>query len=499
MISTQRMRLLFAALVLALVAAFAAGAAFGQTNSGTATGAVVDPTGAVIPGANVTLVNSVSGLRRTAVSDAVGNFHFYNLPFDPYSISATEKGFEGGRISVQISSTVPTAMNIVMKPSASETVTVEASEILPENDPSFHTDIDRTTIDRLPIESVSSELSSIVTLASPGVAADSDGLIHGLGDHNEVSFSVDGQPITDQQSKVFSNQLPAAAVQSIEVLDGAPSAEFGDKTSLIVKVTTRSGYGVKIPHGSVSSTYGTFGTANVAGDLAYGGDRWGNFVSLSGLNSGRFLDTPEFSVMHDKGNEQNAFDRVDFNLSDISSMHINTQYTRSWFQTPNSFDTSATFDQNGNPLGPTDQRAKIQTVSLQPTYNRVLGKNADLNFGPYMRFDSFHYYPSKNPFADLGPIQQESLAQQRSLTNIGAHSELSYVKGNQNITLGGMYEQTFLRENLQFGIVDPNLNNPVGGGPLQSHPLALRSDPRRARLQLPRTDRRQAACAVRQG
>ena len=466
MFSTQRMRFCATMPVLGLVAFAASGTltAYAQTNSGAIRGVVTDTTGALVSGASVTVTNTVSGFTRTTTSDATGNYRFYNLPFDPYRISASAEGFTRRDQKVDVISTVPATSDFSMQAASSTTVTVEATDIIAENDPSFHTDVDRTTIDRLPNESVSSQLSSIVTLTSPGVAADSDGLLHGLGDHNEVSFSVDGQPITDQQSKVFSNELPASAVQSIEVLDGAPTAEFGDKTSLIIKVTTRSGYGVKTPHGSVSAAYGNFGTTNVAGDIAYGGDKWGNFLALDGLQSGRFLDAPEFKVMHDKGNEQNLFDRVDFNLSDISSMHINTQYTRSWFQTPNSFDTSAVFDANGNPLGPTDQHSKIQTFSLQPTYNRVLGKSADLNFGPYVRFDSYHYYPSKNPFADLGPIQQETLAQQRSLTNVGAHSELSYVSGHHNVTFGGVYEQTFLRENLQFGLISPDVNDPASAG-----------------------------------
>ncbi len=78
-----------------------------------------------------------------------------------------------------------------------------------------------------------------MTLATPGVAADSNGLFHGLGDHASNSFSVDGQPITDQQSKVFSNQIPVDSVQSMEVIEGAPPAEYGDKTSLVIVVTTR--------------------------------------------------------------------------------------------------------------------------------------------------------------------------------------------------------------------------------------------------------------------
>src|SRR5207247_2466874 len=101
----------------------------------------------------------------------------------------------------------------------------------------------RGLFERLPLESQSSSVSSLVTLASPGVVADSNGLFHGLGDHAENSFTVDGQPITDQQSKVFSNQIPVDSIQSLEVIAGAPPAEYGGKTSLIMNVTTRSGMG----------------------------------------------------------------------------------------------------------------------------------------------------------------------------------------------------------------------------------------------------------------
>ena len=152
------------------------------------------------------------------------------------------------------------------------------------------------------------------------------------------SFSVDGQPITDQQSKVFSNQVPVDSIQSLEVIPGAPPAEYGGKTSLVIVATTRSGQGVTTPHGSVTASYGSFGTSNVGFDLAYGGQNWGNFISANGLNSGRFLDPPEFAVMHDKGNEENVFDRVDYQFTPADSIHLNFGYTRSWFQNPNTYD-----------------------------------------------------------------------------------------------------------------------------------------------------------------
>ena len=218
------------------------------------------------------------------------------------------------------------------------TVTVEATGDLVEDDPTFHTDVDRDLFNKVPLESQSSGLSALVTETTPGVAADSNGLFHGLGDHASNSFSIDGQSITDQQSKVFSNQLPTNAVQSMEVISGAPPAEFGGKTSLVIVATTRSGQGVTTPTGDVYASYGTFGSATGGFDLSYGKQNWGNFLEFDGLNTGRFLDPPEFTVFHDKGNEENVFDRVDYSFTPADSMHLDLNYSRSWFQTPNAFE-----------------------------------------------------------------------------------------------------------------------------------------------------------------
>jgi hypothetical protein len=459
---------------LLFVAFAAASTASAQTgNSANVTGTVTDPSGGVIAGASVSIHNPVSGLERTTTTDASGNFSFANVPFNPYHLAISAAGFGAYAQDIDVRSSVPLALKIPLTiAGSSSTVTVEGGGDLLENEPTFHTDVDRALFDKLPLESASSSLSSLVTLSTPGVAADSNGLFHGLGDHAENSFSVDGQPITDQQSKVFSNQVPLDSVQSLEVISGAPPAEFGDKTSLVIKVTTRSGQGVTTPHGSVTASYGAFGTANAGFDLAYGGEKWGNFIAASGLDSGRFLDGPEFTVMHDKGNEENIFDRVDYQLNAADSIHLNLSYTRSWFQTPNSFDgqfaspwfgvvvANGGLDPNGVAVGPTDQRSKIGTYNIAPTWTRLINSSTVLTFGAFVRRDQFNYYGSDNPFADLGPsnLQQEAASQYRTLTNAGLHSELSISKGNHNIKAGISYEQTFLTERDTFGIVDPTLN-----------------------------------------
>jgi hypothetical protein len=475
-----------AAFLIFLFALQLSAAAQSAGNSTSVTGTVVDPSGAVVPNAVVQIHNPVSGLDRQTTTDATGKFTLPNVPFNNYHLTATSPGFTQYSQDVPVHSTVPVKIQIQLSVSATMSVTVEASaEDLLENTPTFHTDVDRDMFEKLPLESQSSSVSSLVTLATPGISADSNGLFHGLGDHADNSFSVDGQPITDQQSKVFSNQIPIESIQSMEVISGAPPAEYGDKTSVVINVATRSGQGVKIPTGSFTTSYGSFGTANAQLSLAYGGDKWGNFISLSGLNTGRFLDPPEFKVMHAKGNQQNVFDRVDYKLSDANALHVNLGYTRSWFQTPNSYDmqnATAWTDNggvgpDGRPVGSTDQRSQIQTFNIAPSLTRVLNPNAVFTFGGFVRRDDYNYYPSGNAFADFVPnLQTETVRQERFLTNAGLRSDISYVKGIHNFKAGATYQQTFLSEHDNLGIVDPGYLNSLtdsNGAPCMSGGVAV--------------------------
>ncbi len=448
-----------------LFAAVVSNAAQGG-NAGSVRGTVTDQSGAVVPGATVHLTNAVSGLDRTVTTDATGQFEIDNIPFNNYQLSISASGFAPLSQSLALRSSVGTMLKPVLHIAAADsTVTVEASGDLVETDPTFHTDVDRDLFIKVPLESQSSTLSSLVTLTTPGVAADSNGLFHGLGDHASNSFSVDGQSITDQQSKVFSNQLPSNSIQSIQVISGAPPAEYGGKTSLVIVATTRSGQGVTKPTGSVTASYGSFGSASAGFDLSYGGKNWGNFVEMDGLNTGRFLDPPEFTVFHAKGNLENVFDRVDYSFTPVDSIHVDFNYSRSWFQTPNSFDNLnvqnvVSGGTSANPVygnvGNTDQRSQIGTFNISPTYTRVIGNNSVFNLGAFVRRDNYNYYPSNNPLADLGPpnLQTASISQNRTLTNAAVHSDFSYSKGIQTIKIGAQYGQTFLNENDSLGIVE---------------------------------------------
>src|ERR1035438_6472129 len=125
-----------------------------------------------------------------------------------------------------------------------------------EVNPSAHSDADRSLLTKLPMSDPGGGLSQAIEYSTGGVAADGNGLFHPLGDHAEVSFVIDGQPISDQQSKVFSTQLPTSAIQSMQLTTGTPDAEFGDKTSLVANITTRSGLGSGRVFGNIDANYG---------------------------------------------------------------------------------------------------------------------------------------------------------------------------------------------------------------------------------------------------
>ena len=420
----------------------------------------------------------------------MGAFDFTNIPFNVYDVSVSAAGFSPAKQHTEVQSSVGTMLNLVLQiAGASQTVTVESSAgDLVENDPTFHTDVDRDLFVKVPLESQSSTLSALVTQTTPGVSADSNGLFHGMGDHASNSFSVDGQSITDQQSKVFSNQIPSNSIQSIQVISGAPPAEYGGKTSLVIVATTRSGQGVTKPTGSVNASYGSFGSASGGFDLSYGGKNWGNFVEIDGLNTGRFLDPSEFAVMHDKGNEENTFDRIDYTLSPADSMHLDLNYSRSWFQNPDSYDNLnvqnvVSGGSSANPIfasvGNTDQRSQIGTFNISPTYTHIVNNNSVFNLTAYTRKDFYHYYPSGNPLADRGPanLQTSSIGQTRTLFNAGANANITYTHGAHNMKAGIEYDSTFLREHDRLGIVDPTYALSAPCVDANGNPVAGYSDP----------------------
>ncbi len=416
-------------------------------SSGTVRGTVLDPSSAVFSGALVLLRNPVSGFQRSVTTDASGHFEFSNVPFNPYQLIVSAAGFQSLDRAVTVRTSVPIDFELTLQiETTSDEVTVEAASTgLVEDTPIAHTDLDSSLIAKLPIENATIGMSQVVTNATPGIAADANGMFHPLGDHAQAAVSLDNQPINDQNSKLFSTQLALDAIQSMEVISGTPPAEYGDKTSLVIDAVTRSGLGETPAHGSLSVQYGSFGTTTEDFSLGMGGEKWGNFLTANVTDSRRFLDSPEFTALHDTGNGQGIFDRIDFQPSAADSFHLNLSVGRSWFQIPNTYTQSAAGQ---------DQRQQVRSLNIAPGWTHLFNTTTLLTSNLFFRLDHVQYFPSGNPFHDT----PATLSQDRRLAALGARTDLSYSKGIHNARMGVQLQHHLLTENFDTGLTDPAFN-----------------------------------------
>jgi carboxypeptidase family protein len=427
----------------------ASGLAQSRGSAGTVSGVVSDPTGAVIAGATVVIQNPVTGYRRMTTTDVAGAFRFSDVPQNNYQLTISANGFSPVSQGLSVRTSVPISLNIPLAVGdVSNEMTIESSAANVENIPTAHTNVDQSLITRLPARSPGSGLSDVVTFAAPGVVADSNGFFHSLGDHAQSSIALDNQPISDQSSKAFSTQPPLNAIQSLEVITGATPAEYGDKTSLVINAITRSGLGQKKPAGSMLTRYGAFGASAAEATLGYGGTKVGNFTSFNFERSGRFLDAPEFAPLHDAGKSSSLFDRLDYSPTSKDALHLNLLLARNFFQIPNTYEQQA--------LGQ-NQRQLVRSLNIAPGYVRVFGPSTTLAVNPYYRLDQIWYFPSADPFSD----QTTTLSQQRRLTNAGLRADVAYTKGKHNAKFGAQVSHTFLTEAFQFGVTDPDFNDPA--------------------------------------
>jgi hypothetical protein len=234
----------------------------------------------------------------------------------------------------------------------------------------------------------------------------------------------------------------------MEVITGVAPAEYGDKSSLVVHIVTKSGLDQPKPIGNVSVGYGSFKSPTLDANIGAGSHKIGNFVSLSGMRTDRFLDPPEFVALHDTGDKVSLFDRMDAHTGGTGTFHLDLQAARSSFDVPNSLDAAA--------LGQA-QHQDITTYNVAPGFSQVVGSKTLFTANGYVRQDHLTYTPSPDPFAD----QPGTVSQDRTLRNFGVKADVAYTAGTHNLKAGGTISATRLHEDFTLGFTDPAFNDPA--------------------------------------
>jgi hypothetical protein len=161
--------------------------------------------------------------------------------------------------------------------------------------------------------------------------------------------------------------------------------------------------------------------------------------------TGRFLDTPEFRPVHDKGNTGTVFERVDFQPGGRDTLHLNWMAARNWLQVPNTYDQPRQ-----------DQRQKVVGFNIAPGYQHTLDAHRLFSVNAFFRRDEVDYYGSRDPLDD----SPATLAQARALANMGVRADLSGAQGRHNWKAGLNASRTRLNEEFRLGITNAGYNAP---------------------------------------
>ncbi|BDU73331.1 TonB-dependent receptor [Mesoterricola silvestris] len=418
-----------------------------SSGSGLVSGTVKDEGGRPVAGAVVTLENRVVGRLQTARTDAQGRFSLFNVPFNDYHLEASAPGLATAHRDVAVRSTLPLQVALSL-PQAGAVVVVEEHAGIIEDHPSSHIDIDRATIEQIPAVVQSRGMESIL-LATPGFIQDENGRFHFRGSHGQAMYVIDGVPVTDQMQATFSNSLDPGQVESMEVITGGISAEYGGKPGAVVNLTSKSGLGTPGGfEGNVTFGAARFETYETGLSLRGSTDRSGWFVTAAGSRSDRFLDPVNFENLHNQGSTGRIYTRFDWLLSDRDTLRLSVGGGATQRDVVN----LASQEARGQ-----DQRARNVDANVSLGWTRLLGPDASLEATLFHR----HSTAKLDPTADLapgftgnGPDYPYWARQDRSLDNQGATVAYQAKKGDDSFKAGLQYVRYPIRERFAFAIPD---------------------------------------------
>jgi len=342
-------------------------ASFAQGRIGSVQGTVKDPSGALVRDAKVTITQPVTGYSQTVQTDQQGTFKLLNIPFNTYKVQVEAQGFQAAEESIDLESTIPVNVELSLSlagATAAVTVTTDNSAILEQDRTSSDTDLNQTILER-PVGAAPSRAIESMVASAPGFVTDDNGRMHPRGSESQVQYVVDGVPVTDNMSAIFSTSLDARTLRTVEVLTGGIPAEFGDKLAGVINVNTRSG--LEGPtQGGLSLSGGSFSTGEIAADFATHTKRFGFLTNLSTTTSQRFLDSPTLDNFHNFGRTGKGFIRLDYQFDQNNNLRGSFTFGGSNFQVPNKFNQE---------LAGQDLRQRLRDNSQNITFQHVFSPN----------------------------------------------------------------------------------------------------------------------------
>lgn len=221
-------------------------------DTATLNGHVVDQSQAAVQDVQVTVTNALSGLTRTTHTNQAGDFSFLGLPIaGTYTVSATKSGFATAQSQeLRLLGGATADINMQLNVASGQTqinVTGIAGEVRTD-EPQLGDTLSATQMAETPLPDRKITYLPLLNAANRPAINQGDIFMNedlfttnGAG-RRQTWFEVDGSTGNDSWGRqtIFSN-IPLAAVQEMDVLTNAFSAEYGGSTGSVVNIITKSG------------------------------------------------------------------------------------------------------------------------------------------------------------------------------------------------------------------------------------------------------------------
>ena len=410
-------------------------AIFAQARIGAIQGVVKDPTGALVPDAKITVSEPLTRYSQSTQTDPQGSFKLVNLPFNNYKIRVEAPGFQPTEQEADLHTTVPLNLEISLvleQTTAAVTISETGAAMLETDRTSSDTDLNQTILER-PLGAAPSRAIESMVASTPGFVTDDNGRMHPRGSESQVQYVIDGVPITDNMSAIFSTSVDARTLRTVEVLTGGIPAEFGDKLGGVINVNTRSG--LEGPtQGGISMSGGSFSTGEIATDFATHTKKFGFLTNLSTSTSQRYLDPPTLDNFHNFGRTAKGFFRLDYQFDPNNSIRGVLSFGGSNFQVPNRF---------AQEVAGQDQRQRLRDNAQNVSFQHIFSPSSVIQL-------SFFHRQSNSKLISNPTSIPVVASQDRTLQNYGGIAALSLTRGSHNIKVGGQFTVTPIDEHFSF-------------------------------------------------
>ena len=408
-----------------------------QSNTGELRIKVTDPAGLGIK-SSVQLVSEANQIRKTLLTDDVGNVVAKLLPFGVYRVEVQREGFAPFSDSVEVRSAIPAEYHVTLRIAPMSTsVTVNDADTL--IDPHRSGTINRIGKDTIADRTTSLPGRSLQDLinSQPGWLYEGNAVLHPRGSEYQTQLVVDGIPLTDNRSPSFGPEIEADDVQSMSIYTAGIPAEYGRKMGGVVEMTTTKDPGLGL-HGEAVLAGGSFDTADGYLLTQY---EWGKNtvgVNAEGAVTDRYLNPPvlqNFTNNATTGDFGASYER-DFSNHDRLSFSARHEFSR--FLVPNELVQES--------AGQRQDRNNFETMGIV-SYQHVFSQNVVGDLHGMVRDDSEGF--TSNPFST--PI---IVFQQNGFREGYFKGTISIHHGNQEWKAGVESDSTFLQEQFSDLITD---------------------------------------------